>query len=508
MSRMSYRLDFRVARWWWAWLGCTMAQGCLALCPSDGTQAYLVEDVTVIAVSTVERATEHRDVLICSGRIERVVAHPSLSVPTHVERLSGRGKFVIPGLMDAHAHVLTDAGIKASKQVNLSGLRFPDDHQYDQRVLLGFLRAGVTVVVNMGGNPQNDEHLFFLKGEIAAGRMVGPQLIVGKFIDGRREELVGEQAGTAPSDPMQPTNAKDGTTAVRSAKRAGYDFVKPYQHLNRETYLAVLSESKRSGLRTSGHLPELGCDACMDIASAFAMPVGNIAHAEELGRYGAHLGLSPKAMEELAGLVSASGVSVTPTLVTQKAIIHMYLEREVPRLPAEWEAVLDPIGHWLWQKPQNRYLSAEFRAQQGADQFPAIYDFSRVLTRELWRRGVSLMVGTDALMPGLTYGVSVHQEMLELRSLGLPALDVLRAATINGRRFHHGKDAPVGVVEGAVADLVLLEANPLDDIRNISKLTGVFVHGRWLTLATIDALQRKVARSDSSIVAQLEAMAH
>ncbi len=468
--------------------------------PSAGR--YLVRDVTVIPVDNDE-VLAHRDVLIDAGRIRSILPAAARAPAQAATVIDGRGKFLVPGFVDAHVHIATEGAIADSKDPALRGLDLGADHRYDRHVLLGLLKAGVTGAANLGGSPASDADLLWLRGEIAAGRIDGPRLYVGKRINGPRA-AVAAQPGAAPvpaSRPDAPTTAADGIAAVRAARQRGYDFIKPYQFLNRDTYRAVVEESRRQGLATTGHLPELGCASCADRAFAFAHPMRNIAHSEELARYARiGSGLAPADIEVLAQAVADSGASVTPTLVTLKTIVGMYVQRQVPAVPEGWLDTVDPVTRRDWTPPANRYLSPAFRAQDGADTYSAGYDFARVLTRALHRRGVALTVGTDAALPGLAFGVSVQQEMIELREIGLSPLEVLRAASVNAHRLFDPDGGSGAVREGERADLVLLDADPLADVQHIGRIAGVFAGGRWWPMAEID---RRLAE-DAPFLRELE----
>ena len=486
--------------WWLAAALCTAnvvpaaAAESAARAPARGI--WLIRDVSVIPADNAD-VLAHRDVLVRDGRIASIVEHGKGRSPRGASPIDGRGRFLIPGLVDAHVHIATEGALRDSKNPLLSGLDTGPDHVYDRRVLLSFLKAGVTGAANLGGGANSDEDLLWLRDEIAAGRILGPRLYVAKRINGPRAEVASLRPAEVPaSKPTAPTSAADGVAAVRAARERGYDFIKPYQFLNRETYQAIVDEARRQGMVTSGHLPELGCGVCADRAFAFAHPLDNIAHSEELGRYGRQSDLAPGDIDALADLVADRKIGVTPTLITLKQIVHMYVRREVPATPGDWSALVDPVTRQDWAPAGNNYLSAKFRAQDGADTFSAGYDFSRLLTRELWKRGVPLTVGTDAPLPGLAFGVSVHQEMIELREIGLSPLEVLRAATVNAHRLFDRKGGSGAVRVGERADLVLLDADPLADIRNVARVNGVFVQGRWLPAARIDEL---LAESDEAM---------
>lgn len=479
------------ASWWAAALCAASMVPAFAAAPASDRGVWLIRDVTVIPADNQD-VLAHRDVLVRDGRIAAIVEHARNRPPRGAAEIDGRGKFLIPGLVDAHVHIATEGALRDSKNPVLSGLDVGTDHVYDRRVLLSFLKAGVTGAANLGGGAHSDEDLLWLRDEIAAGRILGPRLYVAKRINGPRAEVASPRPAEVPaSKPAAPTTAADGIAAVRAARERGYDFIKPYQFLNRETYQAVVEETRRQGMVSSGHLPELGCGVCADRAFAFAHPMDNIAHSEELGRYGRESNLAPGDIDALADLVARDKIGVTPTLITLKQIVHMYVQREVPAVPGDWLALVDPVTRLDWAPANNNYLSARFRNQDGADTFSAGYDYSRLLTRELWKRGVPLTVGTDAPLPGLAFGVSVHQEMIELREVGLTPLEVLRAATVNAHRLFDRQGGSGAVREGERADLVLLDADPLADIRNVARIDGVFVQGRWLPAARIDAMLKE-----------------
>lgn len=445
-------------------------------------------DVTIIPADTDE-VLAHRTLTIADGAIVRIEPASEARIANGVPQIDGRGKFLVPGLVDAHAHITTEGAIRTDSDLKSVAARLGGKDNYNKLVLTTFLRAGVTTVVNLGGSEAGDAELLRLRDDIVAGRLLGPRLHVGKRINGPYASVNDAKLAHAPASTCKsPSNASDGACAVGRAKAAGYDFIKPYQFLSRETYTSIVAEAARLGMVTSGHLPELGCGVCVDQAYAFAHPMNNIAHVEELQRYGQQGDLSPSEIERLVNLVIASRVNLTPTLVTSKSIQYQYQMRQVPPVPGQWLRRLDPASASEWQLPNNRYLSEKFRHRDHATEFSATYDFARVLTRQLWKRGVMLTVGTDAPMPGLMYGYSMHQEMIELREIGLSPVEVLRAASVNGHRLIAPHITRGAVRVGQAADLVLLDADPIEDIQNISRITGVVVNGVWLSAAHIDKL--------------------
>jgi imidazolonepropionase-like amidohydrolase len=449
--------------------------------PAATDTELVINDVTVIAMDK-ESYDEHQVVTIRDGVIVGI-ARQSASPPGLLALvIDGRGKFLIPGLVDAHAHIIPlRAGLKAGDgRFDRLKSEIQPSHPYDSRMLFPYLREGVTTVFHLGGGGTD---VLELRDLIQRGVIQGPRLVVGKLIDGPPEAVVTSSHKTPPPSSVEhPDTAADGREAVKLAVENHYDFIKSYQHLNQETYDAIEAAAHAAHLITMGHLPEVGCSNCMPPEHAFLVPMNDIAHAEELGRYAMQNDLDPSNLSVLTDWVLRAHSMLTPTLITTRSILYMYVHRRVPPLPEDVLLTVDPITLDAWQPGHTRYLSEEFRAQPGIDRYPAGFDFDRVLVRKLFRSGVPLLIGADAqTVPGLAYGYSLHQEMLEINSLGLTPYQVLRAATVTPHELIGDSDRAGLVKVGQRADLVLLNANPLNDIRNAREIAGVIVGGRWLS---------------------------
>jgi len=456
--------------------------------PAEAPAATLtIADVTIVPMDK-EGLEEHQTVTIRDSRIVSIVPTSGQAPPNVGETVDGRGKYLIPGLVDAHAHVVPLRATLEDGDSRLARLKpeLQPAHAYDSRVLFAYLQEGVTTVFHLGGGGSD---VLELRDLIQRGQIVGPRLVVGKLIDGPTEAVVENlHKAPPPSTPEHPQTAADGRAAVAAAIRDHYDFIKSYQHLNAQTYDAIEEAAHAAHLITMGHLPEIGCATCVSREHPFVVAMDDVAHAEELGRYAMQKDLEPAELDRLTRWMLQAHSALTPTLILTRAIRHMYLYREVPPLPAELLDHIDPVTLYKWQPGHTRYLSAAFRAQPGLDLYPAGFDFDRVLTRQLFKKGVPLLVGTDAqTVPGIAYGYSVHQEMLELLALGLTPYEVLRAATVNPHALLRESDRAGFVREGQRADLVLLNSNPLVDIRNTRDIAGVIAAGHWLSASAMRA---------------------
>ncbi|MBS0422765.1 MAG: amidohydrolase family protein [Proteobacteria bacterium] len=441
----------------------------------------VINDVTVIPMDK-ESADEHQVVTIHDGLIVSIAKHSASQPGSNALVIDGQGKFLTPGLVDAHAHIIPLRDKLKSQDSRYSALKSEaqTSHPYDSAMLFPYLREGVTTVFHLGGGGSD---VLELRDLIQRGIILGPRLVVGKLIDGPPEAVViSMHKAPPPSSIEHPETARDGREAVKLAVAAHYDFIKSYQHLNQETYDAIETAAHAAHLITVGHLPELGCSNCVSPEHPFLVPMDDIAHAEELGRYAMQDDLDPSRLSVLTDWVLRSHSMLTPTLVSTRSILYMYVHRHVPPLPEEVLLTVDPITLNAWLPEHTRYLSEDFRTQPGIDRYPAGFDFDRVLTRQLFRSATPLLIGADApTIPGIAYGYSVHQEMLEINSLGLTPYQVLRAATVTPHELLGEGDRAGLIKVGQRADLVLLNANPLDDIRNARDITGVIVGGRWLS---------------------------
>jgi Amidohydrolase family len=426
-----------------------------ALAQSGGCTAFT--GVTVVSTD-VERLLPDQTVLVSGEYIDRVAASGYARFPKSCTIIDGRNRFLIPGLVDSHAH-LYGPGVR------------PDDRHMQQVILSLLLANGVTTAINMLGSPE----ILKLRNDLAHGKLIGPKLYTtGIFFESGHAYTLG------PFIHLPTFNtAQDVRNEVIAEKRAGYDFLKVHGDLSAEAYGALLESAREQGLRVVGHTPSnLGIDAVLDGHQAL------IVHAEEYlysyFQFHRDLPTDPaeidRMVKEVAAKTKRAGTFVSPTLyvfhqiISQIADIDAILERpEMHYMPLESTS--------SWRPPDNPYvkrwpldkilkLSAQFLVMQK-------------LTRALRDLGVPLLVGTDDLVPSVIPGFAMKNEFEELYAAGLTPFEVLQAATYNPAVFL-GTTAISGTVSpGKIADLVLLNANPFDDVQNAFRQDGVMLHGKW-----------------------------
>jgi hypothetical protein len=415
---------------------------------ADRSRCSAFVDVAVIPMDR-EQVLSHETVLIRGDRIAEITSGGQAKVPGKCTVIDGQHRFLIPGLVDSHVHL------------PLSG-------RADQLLVLQMLLAnGITTGINMEGSPE----ILDLRNQIRSGKLLAPTLYTtGIFI-------------------QQPAfiTAEQVRKEVIAEKRVGYDFIKVHGELTKEAYDALFHTAQAEHIRVIGHVPSnLGVDAALGRQSL-------IVHAEEFlySYFQFHRDL-PNDPEEIDRMVrdiskrtAESGTWVSPTLsvfrqiIFQAADIDALLQRPqmqyMPRRLTTGTAV--GATNFGWYPPDNPYVK-----RWPPEKIPylrAQYSIMQRLTAGLQDAGVPLLAGTDPFVPCVIPGFSMKDELEQLYDAGLSPYEVLRTATSNAARFVGNSDEVGTVADGKIADLVLLNANPLENINNAFLQEGVMLHGRW-----------------------------
>jgi imidazolonepropionase-like amidohydrolase len=440
----------------------------------------VIADVTVID-ATGAPPRPHMTVVVESERIGEIrPANPGRATPG-ARVIDGAGRFVIPGLWDAHVHTFV----------------FP--WQPDRQLPL-FVANGITGVRDMGGTmPMTaiDE----IRSAIATGTRVGPRIVAGVMVD-----------GPIPVWPfaLRAGTAEEGRRAVAEIARAGADFVKVYTLLPRAAYAAIAEAAKEEGIPFLGHVPIAttaaeASDAGQRTIEHFSdslLVYCSTAEDETLAAlrsaasgpdpvqaYGAAFfaalprlvaTFDPAKVEALAARFVANQTWFTPTLTIARAaaIGGTPAQTDDPRLrylPA------DVVAGWKAQSA----LPAEVRTTARG-----VEDAGAAATRTMRRDGVAVLAGTDVGLPFILPGFSLHDELALLVEAGLTPLEALQAATRDAARAV-GLGRQLGTVEvGKLADLVLLDGDPLAAIANTTRIAAVVANGRLLERPALDGLLR------------------
>ncbi|MFA6262249.1 MAG: amidohydrolase family protein [Bacteroidia bacterium] len=427
-------------------------------------RVWVIRHVNIIPMTAENKVIENATVLIRGNHIISING----AVPDSAEIIDGKGKWLIPGLIDMHVHIPVDGHFNTTYPTRAAAIFTNTQH-----IMTPFVANGVTTVFELNARAGHIGQ----RNEILRGDVVGPRMALAGMIDG------GEGDGRMANNPA------DGRQAVRMAKAEGYEFIKVYSKLNIETYQAIADEAFKQGMKMVGHIPNAFKGK---IAEAFVPNLGLIAHAEELFKQTeGYDGQDPK---QLAQLAKVNGTWLCPTL----GIIHA---------AAEMGRSLDPLrsslnlkyvhpllqSKWLTANNYNKHATPESLTRLGR-----MKEFNDQLVKAFKEAGVPILAGTDAGSSGVIWGFSMHRELELLVNAGLTPEEALISATRLPATWL-GLERFTGTVEaGKFADLVLLDANPLQEISNTQKIAGVFVNGKWLDKQQIETMLLDLTKQNAA----------
>jgi imidazolonepropionase-like amidohydrolase len=413
-------------------------------------QLVAVTHVTVVDVAA-GRGLPDMTVVVDRGRIRSVGPSASLATPADARTLDGRGRFLIPGLWDMHVHTDAPSG---------------------RAMLALYVANGVTGVRDMAGDWATLQRW---RREIDAGTLVGPRIIAsGPYLDGR-----------APPIPhITVRTVADARAAVDSLARLGVDFVKVHSAVPRDAFFEAARRARERHLAIAGHLSsnvtvEEASDAgqrSLEHLLGFAnrcTPADStlFARADVLRRiiFGRCTSLD---QTNVYRHLSRNGTWVTPTM-TAAYEFAILPERALPT-DSLAPYVSDSLRAYLVQIFADTPTDSAVDAALGKRMFAKRLETLGAIARA----GVSILAGTDAPMRNATPGFGLHEELSYLVQAGLTPLAALRAATLEPARYFGALDSLGTIAPGKVADLVLVDADPLADIRNARRISAVIARGR------------------------------
>ena len=398
-----------------------------------------------------EQVVVGQTVLTREGRIVAVGPAESVDVPANAARVDGNGLYLMPGLGEMHGHIPG-----------------PDQpQQLTEDVLFLYVANGVTTVRGMQGR----DGQLALRDRVNAGELVGPNLyLAGPSFNG--------ESVTSPDTAIE---------RVRTQKSEGWHLLKVQNGLSVPTYDAMAQTAHKEGIRFGGHVPA-------DVGLIHAIESGQetFDHLDGYVQYlaDAEGNLDEARLAEVVDITREAGAWAVPTMALWEVIrgaipretVVSYPETKYmpPAMVAQWTARVDrALGDPAFDAAAARRL---------------ITNRMRVLTA-LHEGGARIMLGTDSPQVFSVPGFSIHREMERMVEAGMSPYQVIASGTRAVGEYFNNEDDFGTISVGARADLILVEANPLEDVANVVQRRGVMVRGQWIPEADIQRRLESIAAS-------------
>jgi imidazolonepropionase-like amidohydrolase len=438
----------------------------IVLAQTPAAPIFAITNVTVIDVQNGGRTVD-QTLVVTGNRITAVGPATQIVSPAGARVVDGRGKFLIPGLWDMHVHSLEHLGI---------------DYGYGMEPYKLYIANGVTGVRDMGSS-----FIQFVVGKrrIESQQLVAPRIVAaGPLLEGGKPDL-----NRAIISKYVPT-PEAGRLAVDALAESGVDFLKVHNGLTRDTYLAIADEAKRKNMVFAGHVPE-------DVTAVEASNAGqrSIEHLAPLMPVCADpaslravrdnpnepIVMTREKCEEALRQIARNGTWLTPTIISgfpQTAANSPDVESQRRYLKPDRRATCPPL-------PAQERPGARVR-----------HELDLKITKLAFDAGVRMLAGTDTTtcrQPGF----AVIQEITLFVDAGLSPLEALKTATVNPAVFFNLSDSMGTIARGKLADMVLLDADPLMDIQNIKRVSAVVANGRLFDTPALTKLLTDLLASAS-----------
>jgi hypothetical protein len=451
----------------------------------DAVTAFV--NVSVLPMDR-EVVLEGQTVVVRDGRIVEVGPAATVAVPEGATRIDGSGKFLMPALAEMHAHIPSakagDAAI--------------------ERTLFLYVAGGIGTIRGMLGDPV---HLEYRARAAHVGQQNVGRDVTSRQHDADRANPVGRDFTSRQHDDdlispriytsgpsFNGNSAPDEATAVamvRAQKKAGYDLLKIHPGIERHVFEAIDRAAREEGIRYAGHVPlALGLERALELNYWSIDHVDGYIEAMAKNPMASQwfgVNLVNELVEEeveskLPALVERtkkSGVWIVPTQVLFDNLMNDESAEAMAKRPEMQYAPPAQLKQWMAQKEKFLEIPAADRRK--------FLEVRRRIIKALYDAGVPFALGSDAPQMWNVPGFAIHRELESMVLAGLTPWQALETGTAAiARHFGEGHDAGT-IATGRRADLVLLDANPLQDIRHSARIAGVMIAGRWHARQTLDA---------------------
>ncbi|HXW08327.1 MAG TPA: amidohydrolase family protein [Vicinamibacterales bacterium] len=424
----------------------------------QGASTTAFVGVNVIPM-TMETVLTGQTVIVRDGRVVAVGPAASTQVPADATRVDGSGKYLMPAIAEMHAHI---PGAPPAS---------PFPAALAERTLLLYAARGIGTIRGMLGHP---EHLKY-RERVEKGELISPRIYT---------------SGPSFNGNSVPTVAA-AVKAVEMQKEAGYDLLKIHPGVKRDVFDALAAKAHELKIPFAGHVPlDVGLHRalearyrCIDHVDGYIEALSDKPMTSEF--FGINLvnSLDESKIPELVKATKAAGTWIVATQVLFDNLVGPDSPEEMAKWPEMQYA--EPAGvvqKWIAQKQNMAKYPAADRQK-----FLAV---RRRIIKALHDGGVPFALGSDAPQWWNVPGFSTHRELQSMVKAGLTPYQALRSGTVNIGTYFGTPDVGA-VAAGQRADLVLLDANPLQEVANSLRIAGVMLNGRWLPAAELEKRLRQ-----------------
>ena len=438
---------------------------CSAVQLINSQQRIVIKNVSVIPMTGDQELINDQTVVIEGNRIVQIGDY----VPGNTDKIiDASGQFLMPGLTEMHAHI----------PVPVDG-----NDELVRETLFLYLSQGVTTIRGMLGDPYHLE----LKENVKEGSILGPRIYTSSpSINGNSVKTVDE-----------------AIEKVTRYKNEGYDFLKIHPGIKLEVWNAIEETANNVGITFAGHVPvEVGIHRALEarfttidhldgyIDGLLKSPENHDPNGGGFFGYGFIDDIDPDKIKSLVQKTKINGVAVVPTQTlfsrwfSPYDINVMMEDPEMKYLPSQ--------TRFTWRQSKTRLTGGTYNPTQWAK----LYQTRKKILQEMVDQDVIILLGSDAPQVMNVPGFSLHREMQDMADGGIDNFTILESGTYGPARFFGAASQYGSVREGLVADLILLEQNPLESITNTRSIVGIFVRGEYLGRDEIDRKLEEIAKKN------------
>ncbi|WP_299764926.1 amidohydrolase family protein [uncultured Dokdonia sp.] len=444
---------------------CILCISCAQPQKSVSPTATVITDITIIdVVSGKELPSQH--VVIDSGKIKKITAQME-DLTSYSTIIDGKGKYLIPGLAEMHAHIPPPSSSAA----------------HIEETLFLYLSNGITTIRGMLGH---SEHLR-LRERAASGDLLSPRIYTAS------PSLNGNSVKTK----------EEAIAKVTAYQKEGFDFLKIHPGIQREVFDQVVATANEVGIPFAGHVPvAVGVRhaiesnyAAIDHVDGFLeglVPESANVKPEDNGFFGYNF--TPLAdvtkINELVTLSRKHTIWIVPTQSLYERWFAPITASELLKDPEMKYMPASTLANWKARKGQYTTDNPDFNEPQ----WQQFNDIRKQLIKALQDDGHGILLGSDAPQLFNVPGFSIHHEIDGMTKAGLTPLQILQSGTINPAKFFSAEDEYGAIKEDLSADLVLLDNNPLEDAKYLKNVAGIFVKGHWLSREAIAKRLSEIAK--------------